>query len=171
MSQTRSRYLLLEQGVGSAFINFVLNAAIAWAMFRGWSVVPLWGQQSIAGDTAGTTFFLPFFTCLIVTRMTTKHVRSGRVPAFSWSRASHPVLRLMPDTTVRRAVLLGFLAMALVAPPVVWGLSALHVLQLPFWSFIVFKATFAAALAAVVTPLIGLCAIADVSGAQPSPAV
>jgi len=64
VSPAQRRYLLLEQGVGAAGFNFLLNAAIAWLMFRGADVVPLWGQQSIAGDTIGTSIILPFLTCL-----------------------------------------------------------------------------------------------------------
>ncbi len=66
MSRAQRRYLLFEQGVGAAVFNFLLNAAIAWLIFRGADVVPLWGQQSIAGDTIGTSVILPFLTCLIV---------------------------------------------------------------------------------------------------------
>src|SRR5207249_9746637 len=39
VSQAQRRYLLLEQGVGAAGFNFLLNAAIAWLMFRGADVV------------------------------------------------------------------------------------------------------------------------------------
>ena len=67
MSPGHLRFLLLEQGIGSAVVNFLLNGAIAWLVFRGVAQVPLWGQQSIAGDTIGTCFFLPFLTTLIVT--------------------------------------------------------------------------------------------------------
>src|SRR5205823_4376911 len=100
------RYLLLEQGVGAAVFNFVLNAAIAWAMFRSVDVVPLWGQQSIMGDTIGTCFLLPLLTCLIVTRLVRGHMRAGKVASLGWTRASHPVLGWLPRTTPRRGVAL-----------------------------------------------------------------
>ena len=58
-SDAHRRYLLLEQGLGSIVINVVLNAAIAWLLFRGLDVVPLWGNQSIAGDTIATTLIPP----------------------------------------------------------------------------------------------------------------
>jgi hypothetical protein len=54
MSPEHRRFLVLEQGIGSALFNFVLNGAIAWLLFRSFERVPLWGQQSIAGDTIGT---------------------------------------------------------------------------------------------------------------------
>src|SRR5690606_13950680 len=64
------RFLLLEQGVGAAVFNLLLNGAIAYFVARSLDTVPLWGGDvSIAGDTIFTTFLLPFFTCLFVTRL------------------------------------------------------------------------------------------------------
>jgi hypothetical protein len=67
MNAAHRRYVVLEQGVGAVSVNFLLNVAIAWAAFRGMSSIPIWGAQSIAGDTIATAFVLPFLTCLIVT--------------------------------------------------------------------------------------------------------
>ena len=78
MSPAQRRYLVVEQGVGAAVFNFVLNAVIAWLMFRRQDVVPLWGQQSIAGDTIGTSLLLPLITCLVVTRLARGHVSLRR---------------------------------------------------------------------------------------------
>jgi len=161
MSSPQLRYLLVEQGVGSAVFNFVLNAAIAWGLFRHLSVVPLWGQQSIAGDTIGTTIMLPLLTCLIVTRVARGHLRRERVAALGWSRRSHPWLRALPAGTWWRAVVLALITSALVAAPTLWALAALGIADLGLWPFVAFKASFAAALAAVVTPLVALWAIAD----------
>src|SRR5947207_13222996 len=107
VSQAQRRYLLLEQGVGAAGFNFLLNAAIAWLMFRGADVVPLWGQQSIAGDTIGTSVILPFLTCLIATRLVRGHVRSGKVAPLGWSRDTQPWLGWLPRGTLARALALG----------------------------------------------------------------
>src|SRR5262249_39811567 len=94
MSPAQRRYLLLEQGVGAGVVNFAINAAIAWVAFRGMTTVPLWGQQSIAGDTIGTTFLLPFITTLIASRLVRGHVRSGRIAGLAWD--SSPLGRWMP---------------------------------------------------------------------------
>src|SRR6266404_161255 len=161
MSPAVRRYLLLEQGVGAAVFNFVLNAAIAWAMFRSVAVVPLWGQQSIIGDTIGTCFLLPVITCFIATRLVRGQVRAGKVAALGWTRASHPVLGWLPQTTGRRGVALGLVSIALLAPLALAALVLLGVAAMPFWHFVVFKAAFAAFAAALVTPLVALWAIAE----------
>jgi len=161
MSPAVRRYLLVEQGVGAAVFNFVLNAAIAWAMFRSVAVVPLWGQQSIMGDTIGTCFLLPVITCFIATRLVRGQVRAGKVAALGWTRASHPVLGWLPQTTGRRGVALGLVSIALLAPLALAALVLLGVAAMPFWHFVVFKAAFAAFAAALVTPLVALWAIAE----------
>src|SRR5207249_1040211 len=107
MSPSHRRYLVLEQGVGAAIVNFVLNAAIAALLFYSQATIPLWGTQSIAGDTIGTTFFLPFLTCLIVTRVARGQMRGGRPIGLGWTRTSHPVLGWLPIGTLRRGLAFG----------------------------------------------------------------
>ena len=158
LSSAHKRFLLLEQGVGSVIINLVINAVIAFVLFRGASTVPLWGQQSIAGDTIGTTFFLPLITCLIATPLVRRQVRAGRVAPLAGTPMG---LQRMPGQTFWRGCVLGVISTLLVAPPAIGVLAALGVTEQVFWGFVVFKAVFAAALGAVVTPLIALWAIAD----------
>src|SRR5262249_59211424 len=85
MSPAQQRYLVLEQGVGAAIVNFVFNAGIAALFFYGQTHVPLWGAQCIAGDTLGTTFILPFITCLVVTRIARGQMRGGRPIGLGWT--------------------------------------------------------------------------------------
>jgi hypothetical protein len=81
MSARHLRFLLLEQGIGAAVVNSLLNGAIAWLLFRSLERVPLWGQQSIAGDTLATCFFLPLIPTLIVTPLVRRRVLAGTVAA------------------------------------------------------------------------------------------
>jgi hypothetical protein len=161
MSPSHRRYLLLEQGIGAAVFNFVLNGAIAWLLFRTQDEVPLWGQQSIAGDTIVTSLLLPLITCLIVTPMARRHVRGGRIVPLGWTRETHGALGWLPRGTVARAFVLGLLCMVAISPLTLLGLALLHVAKLGMWKFVLFKASFAAAEALVVTPLIALWAIAE----------
>ena len=167
MSPTHKRFLLVEQGVGSVVVNLAINGLIAFLTFRGAAAVPLWGQQSIAGDTVGTTFFLPLITCLIVTPLAGRQVRAGRVAPLVGAPLG---LQWMPARVFWRGATLGVITAAAIAPPTIAALVALGVTQQSFWGFVAFKAGFAAALGAVVTPLIALWAIAgNERNAQPAP--
>lgn len=161
MSASQRRYLLLEQGVGSIVVNFLLNAAIAWAAFRGMTEIPLWGNQSLGGDTIVTSFCLPFFTALIVTRLARAAVRTGHVAALNWTRATHPVLRLLPRRTLWRGVLLGLICAITVGPLATMLFRVAGLAPLGFWSFVVLKGGYAALLGAFVTPVLALWAIAE----------
>ncbi len=161
MSRPQRRYLLLEQGLGSGVFNLFVNALIAWALFRNLAAVPLWGQQSIAGDTIATSFILPLLTCLIVTPTARRHVRRGKVAALGWTRSSHPLLHWLPAGTGSRAVVLAVLCTAVAAPLTIVALRALDVSALALGPFVAFKAVYAALLALVVTPPIALWAIAE----------
>jgi hypothetical protein len=164
VSPLHRRYLLLDQGLGPAIFNLVVNALIAWGLFRGLAMVPLWGQQSIAGDTVATSFILPLLTCLIVTPIARHHVAHGKVTALGWTRVSHPVLDWLPAGTFWRALGFGVLCAATVGPAAVLVLLVLDVSGLAFGPFVIFKAAYAAILAALVTPVIAACAIAEGAG-------
>jgi|SRR5579862_7085045 len=160
MSPDHLRFLLLEQGIGAAVFNFVLNGGIAWLLFRGLERVPLYGQQSIAGDTVATCFFLPFLTALIVTPLVRRRISAGTLAALGWTRESHPLLAWLPAGTAKRALVLGIGCALVIGPMSLWALSRLEVIELSFWSFVAFKAAFAAGLALLVTPVISLWALA-----------
>lgn len=161
MNPHHRRFLVLEQGIGSAVFNLLLNGVIAWALFRHLATVPLWGAESIAGDTLGTCFFLPFFTALIVTPLVRRRVRRGRIDALGWTRESHGLLGWLPAGTFRRALVLGAATLAVVGPSTLLALQVLAVDRLDFASFVAFKAAFAGVLALLVTPVISLWALAE----------
>src|SRR5690348_3584562 len=50
LNPEQRRFLLLDNGAGPFAANLLINGAIAWLMFRHASHVPMWGQNSIAGD-------------------------------------------------------------------------------------------------------------------------
>jgi hypothetical protein len=159
MSSRHRRYLLLEQGVGAGVVNVVINAAIAWLMFRGAAAVPLWGQQSIGGDMIGTAFMLPFMTALIATRIVRGQVRGGHVPGLALATPS--VLQRLPRTPAGRGAVLGAICIVVVGVPATLVLGALGVSEMAFGSFIGFKAAFAGVFGALVTPVLARLALAD----------
>ena len=159
MTPAQRQYLLVEQGIGAAIFNFVLNGAIAWLVFRAQPVVPLWGQQSIAGDTVATCFMLPLITALIVTALARGRLGSGKLDPLAWTASTHPRLRLVPRGTVTRGIVVGVACMLTVAPLTIAVLWALGIHAMSLRTFVLFKAAWSALLAAIVTPLIALWAI------------
>ena len=161
MSSRHRRYLLLDQGIGAGIVNLLLNAAIAWLLFRGMTAVPMWGQQSIGGDTIGTAFVLPFLSTLIASAIVRSQVRAGYVPAVALSASS--ALRRLPRSLAGRGALLGLIAVVVTGIPTALALDAAGTVEMGFRDFILFKALFAAVLGALVTPVIARAALADAS--------
>lgn len=161
LSAPQRQYLLVAQGVIPFAINFVLNGAIGLLVFAGVNPVPTWGvQSSAAPDLIGTCFFLPAITCLIVTPLVRRHVRSGmveRVPP-----ASFPGwLPLARRSTLARAALFGALGLVLVGGPLAAYFLSIGPDHLALTPFLWLKASFSGVLGALVTPVIGLAALME----------
>ena len=159
LSPGHRRLLIVDQGVGATVVNFLLNGGIAWLLFHSVAYVPLWGQSSIAGDTFATAFLLPLMTCLIVTRMVHHQVADGRVLPLPVVPTSGAVQFLASLSTFRRGMVLGLAGVVLGALPTILWFAWEGPPELPQGSFLWFKASFAAVLAAGVTPLIGWLAL------------
>lgn len=154
------RWVFWNAVVIAAVINAVLNALIAWGSAAGEDQIPLLAAPLLEGpstitDTVGTFFILPFLTTLIVTSVAWHEIGRGRLPPLS-----RPPLRL-PATRVQRGVYLGAICTALLAPPAVLVLVLLDYGDLSVGDFVLYKAVFGVVLGALVTPPIGLFAMAD----------
>ena len=162
LSTTQRRYLLLGLGVVPGILNFIINSIIGWLMFHRMVAVPVWNMTSSAGpDTLGTCFFLPAVTCLIVTPIVRRHVRRATIEPVSAARALPGWLRHFHRPLAVRAVLLGLSCLVIVGGPVTAILLVGGLTEIAFAPFLWFKSAFAAVLGMVVTPLIGLLALAD----------
>jgi hypothetical protein len=158
MSHDHRRYLIVEQGVGAAIFNFLLNGLIAWGYFRHLNVVPLWGAASIAGDTMITGILLPLLTSVISTVLVQREVRGGRVRPLA---DAHPAVAWMPRSAFVRGLVLAAAVSLTLVPATLALLDAGGVSGMPFWWFILFKAGWAALAAVLVSPVVALWAIGD----------
>jgi len=128
-------------------------------MFRGMTTVPLWGDQSIAGDTIGTAFILPLLTTLIAGRIVRGHVRRGHVPGLAWPEGG--LVRWVPRGLAVRGIVLGIVCLLVVGFPATKALAAAGVAEMSLGGFVTFKALFAGVLATFVTPIVARAALAD----------
>ena len=156
LTPAQRRFVLLDNGVGACVVNLLINGVIAWLLFRKATHVPMWGQNSIAGDTIATAFLLPAITCLIVTPLARRRVRTCRVAAVA--DASR---RWIPHNMVWRALMVGLICLLVLTPLTLFVLVTLGVGELSPWHFAYFKATFAAVEGALVTPFLALWAISE----------
>ena len=160
MRPEHRRFLVVDEVIGSSIVNFAINAALAWLTYRSLPSVPLYGRTSMAADTVVTALVLPLLTALIATPLVRLGVARGKLP-----RPDAPLAplapRWRPRSSVARGLLLGVASVLLVAAPCVLVFALVGPASLPAARFIWVKASFAAALGALVTPLVGWWALHD----------
>jgi hypothetical protein len=160
LTSDQRRYLLIGQCALPFAFNFVFNGGLGLLMFRGVDPVPTWGvESSAAPDLIGTCFFLPAITCLIVTPIVRRHVRSGTVERVASELPRW--LQLFRRSLPARALLFGLVTIASVGGILAAGLLAAGPEQLGLTPFLWLKATFSGALGGAVTPVIGVVALAE----------
>lgn len=161
LSPEHRHFLVYDQCIGAAVINFLLNAGIAWLLVRGLARVPLWSDPGIARDTAATSLLLPLITCLIVTPLVRRRIAAGRIAPLSDASTSGVLGMLARRSTFIRGLLIGLGCIVLAAVPTVAWFALAGPVDLSHGAFIWFKATYAALLAALSTPFIGWLALSS----------
>jgi cytochrome P450 len=149
--------------INPAVINFVVNGLLAWLIFGSRPLVTVWGTEGIVADTVLTFFLLPFLTCLIVVPLVWQMIKQGDQAAVPWRRSDIWWLAWLPQNKWLRAVSIGGTS-ALGGSALLLGLLyLLSVETLSANGMIFLKAGYCALLAALVTPLLALASLADVS--------
>jgi hypothetical protein len=161
MSAQHRRFLVVEEVMISTVVNFLLNAGIAWYLFRAKASVPMWGASSIGADTLVTAFVLPVLTAIIASFIVGRAVANGKLLPIPYEAIG--ASRWLGWRGWQRGVILGVASMAVVAAPLVLALTLAGLRALTPWHFVWFKGSFAAGLGAIVTPLLGWWALADAS--------
>lgn len=161
MRPEHRRFLVVDEVIGSSIVNFAINGALAWLTYRSLPSVPLFGRTSMAADTMVTALVLPLLTALIGTPLVRLGVARGKLPRPDAPLPSRSPSRRPPRSSVARGLVLGVASVLLVAAPCVLVFALVGPASLPAARFIWVKASFAAALGALVTPIIGWWALHD----------
>lgn len=167
LSREHRRFLVVDQLIGAAIVNFLLNAALAWLLFRRSPSVALYASPGIAIDTVVTALVLPLVTAVVAAFVVRLRVLRGELPPIPTPAANDSAW--WRRSTLRRGALLGVAAVVLAALPAIGVFALLRLDRLPRASFIWFKASFAAAVGMLVTPPLGWWALLDASRASRSP--
>jgi hypothetical protein len=160
LSEAQRKYLVHEQIIGSALFNLMLNAGLAWLGFRHHDAVPMRGDPSILNDAIGTAVLLPLLTCLIVTPLVRKRVRSGKLEPLIELPPGYDMLHWLPSWSFFRGLVLALLCLAWVTPLYLGLLFLCGVESMSVGGFVVVKGLYAAIMAAQVSPAIALYVMA-----------
>jgi hypothetical protein len=161
LSDRHRSFLIIEQSVFAGIINLVINAVIVWVLMRSHAEIPLWGDVSMGVDLMATGFLLPFFTCIIVSRLTRGQVESGKLPALEPEQIRP--LGLHRRSSLVRGLLVGVVGVIFFSTPLVVALDMAQAQPVPFTSFLAFKAIWAGLFAMIISPVIAWWALAAAS--------
>lgn len=167
ISKENRHYLVVELGIGSAIIDFLINGAIAWLiLLKAGGTMPLWGETSIGGDTIATAFLLPYITFYIIAALVRRRVAAGKLVPITRTSSSGIIGFLSSCSRHLVALIFGIAAILLVALPVVYGFNLMGLTEISRKSFFWYKAIFAALLGLVTAPAAGFLLL--VSSAPPA---
>jgi hypothetical protein len=164
------RYLIVTCCIGSAIVNAIINGGLGWGLTHTFPSLPVWRIPGVAADIAGTAFGVTFGTCLGMALQIRRDMRRGKVGPVEASALSPGLAALVasfPAGILKRSIGLGIVSIVF-AVPVVVALLVLGIGSLDRVPFVALKSSFAALQAAMVTPLLALAALGDVSRAAPS---
>jgi hypothetical protein len=162
------RFWLVDQFLVPIVLNSAISWCLAWAIYRGTAVIPLWGAESVSSDILGTSLVLPWVSCVINSAVLKRQARLGRLPRVGVDGTQWP-WRLAPKSAVRRGLLLGLLCLVFVALPTLGILGFLDLRHFELRTCLALNASYAALLTALTAPIIAVSVAAQVSRELPCP--
>lgn len=157
------RYLLIGQVVIPIFINAAITFGIGWITFRQQATVTVWVlDKGAVTDFLGACYLLPAITCLIATPIVRGQVARGEVPALTVDMTGTWV-RFFQGGFFWRATKFGLTGLISLVGPVMAGWALFGADTVATSWFLFAKVTFATLLGCIVTPLIAIAAMTDLS--------
>jgi hypothetical protein len=147
-------YLARETAISTG-VNSVLSLAFALLASHGRPALPLWGAGGMAVDFMPQLFMMTFATTVAVTLLTRMRLNTGKVA----STGGRPPP--LPRNAVLRAILLGGLAVLVLAPLSIGVLALAGVSAAPTGAFILGKVIYGAVVSLLIAPPITLAALAS----------
>ena len=161
MNKQQKRYLSVDQGLIPVASNVVINALIAWLLFRNLDAVPMWGASSVMVDSLFTVFLLTAINAAIITAMVRRAVTKKPALVTSEKRSDNPWMRWWPEGIWMRSALLGLVATAVLMPLFLAIFWLFGITELAPLHMVAFKSVYVLALTVPLLPAVAWAAICD----------
>jgi hypothetical protein len=166
-----TRNYLIYQVVGSLLVNGAINFASALPMRRTRWIPVFAGFGSVAVDTCLTAVLLSGLTVVIGRWFVDRDIQRGVVRPLGGVSQAPSLLRWIPGSTIRRALLFAVFFSVASVPLGLGSLVLLGFDGMTFAHFLPFKLLFAVTLGACVTPLSAAVVLFQRSAAQRAPSI
>jgi len=147
MSQSIASYIR-KTGLVAAMANVVINPALAWLLNRQMAGMTL---NSIVTDTAVTSVVLSLAVSLCITSGVHRDLKAGRIKIADPSPRAGLLLFRLPRRGWALGLMLGIGVAVVLAPLTFWLFHLFGFDSLTFTAFALFKVTYTAPLAYIVT--------------------
>ena len=164
LSDRHRQFFRNDQFLHAFGINVAFNGVIAWLILREHEAIPLWGEAAMAPDLLATGILLPVIMTLIVSRVIGGQVAKGTLPPLDREIIATHGLHQRPALV--RGLVLALFATLCGSLPIVALLDLASAQPVSLWGFVTFKALWAGALAAIVSPPMAYWALAAATEAN-----
>lgn len=164
MDAHHRRWVWINAVAVTAIFNVVVNGVIARLSAIGMDDVltwdwPLIGGTTIATDTAGTFFVLPFVTTLLLSLSIEVEMRRGRLTPIRPGDGPYPWLDQLPQPILKRAFVTGGIVFGLFGPLSLLIVALVDPAPMTVTEFVTYKSILGTVLGLLVTPLIAVRAM------------
>lgn len=167
ISKSHFRYAIVNQGIISVIINFVINGGITWFYFRNDDEIPLFGIKSITMDIVQANFYFTFYTCFFITRAVYGDVARGKINPI----INNPkFLKKYPSGFFYGSVVLGIFVTIIFTPLIIGTMVLIQLDSFTLSEFIIFKSIWGALMAAFWAPIFTLTALNEAKNIEKAPA-
>ena len=167
LSPTQKKYIYVEQGISSAFFNLLINGGIAWLLFKGETIIPVFGDNpSVLFDGVVTLFLLGVLLTGIVTPLARRAAIKKPELRPTVPRAETAVLKCLPKGLLLRCLFLGAVITAVLVPLFLLIFSALGVESLSPIGYVVFKGIYTGIVGGALAIVVVWSALCDVAEEQ-----
>ena len=166
MTEIDAKYLLLCTIIdifSAFFVNFGFGLLAT-------PTVPLLGTAegrnllspvNLITDCFWISLYSGFFIVLFVTTGVRGDFKKGKVLSPSWNRKSIPILTHLPKYMLIRGFIFGILCVLIFFPIGALALILLQIESLPYWNFILMKASFGVIVSVPTAFIVRICALGD----------
>jgi hypothetical protein len=118
------KYIVVDQMIVAAAINFLINGLISWATFREFKSLSVWNSNPVYLDILLTALLLPLLSCLVNSQLIEGKIKGGSLRLRTSPRI--PKIGAHTMSVLMRSIVLGLLTLLSV------GVSTLMLLEVVF---------------------------------------
>lgn len=139
------KYIVVDQMIVAAAVNFFINGIISWATFRQFESLSVWDSNPVYPDILLTALLLPLLSCLINSRLIERKIKDGTLQLRTSPRI--PKIGAHTMTVFKRSIVLGLITLFCVGSATLMLLKVIFPNDINVMDYVLFKSFWSSVLA------------------------